>query len=64
MLGIGIVLWVLVVAAQVAFVLMGLGGWASSWVWVVGMLGGWFGSVCLATGVLGFSPILGLVGQM
>ncbi|KAG0025312.1 hypothetical protein BGZ82_010088 [Podila clonocystis] len=64
MLGIGSALWVVVVAAQLTFVLVGLGGWASPWVWVVGLLGGWTGSVCLVTGILGFSPILGLVGQI
>lgn len=63
MLGIGIALWVLVVAAQVTFVLVGLGGWASPWLWMVGVLG-WMGSICFATGIVGFSPILGLVGQM
>ncbi|KAG0092534.1 hypothetical protein BGZ93_008280 [Podila epicladia] len=64
MLGIGIVLWVLVVTAQVIFVLVGLGGWASPLVWAVGLLGGWAGSVCLTTGILGFSPVLGLGGQI
>lgn len=63
MLGIGVVLWVLIVAAQVTFVLVGLGGWTSPWLWMVGVLG-WIGSICLATGIAGFSPILGLVGQM
>ncbi|KAG0023529.1 hypothetical protein BGZ81_008085 [Podila clonocystis] len=64
MLGIGGAFWVVVVAAQITFVLVGLGGWASPWVWVVGLLGGWAGSVCLVTGILGFSPTLGLVGQI
>ncbi|KAF9210563.1 hypothetical protein BGZ59_009278 [Podila verticillata] len=63
MLGVGIALWVLVVAAQVTFVLVGLGGWTSPWLWMVGVLG-WIGSICLATGIVGFSPILGLVGQI
>ncbi|KAF9425687.1 hypothetical protein BGZ94_007310 [Podila epigama] len=63
MLGLGIVLWILVLSIQVTLVLVGLGGWASLWVWVVGVPGGWLGTVFLATAMFGFSPILGLFGR-
>ncbi|KAF9996544.1 hypothetical protein BGZ79_009722 [Entomortierella chlamydospora] len=64
MVWIGILVWVMVFGAQLALVLLGKGGWKSPWVWIVGVLGGWPGSICLATGVKGFSPILGLMGRI
>ncbi|KAG9327192.1 hypothetical protein KVV02_000908 [Mortierella alpina] len=64
MLWIGIVIWLIVLAIQLTLVLLGMGGWESPWVWVVGTAGGWTGSICLATGIKGFSPILGILGKM
>ncbi|KAG0083062.1 hypothetical protein BGZ92_011117 [Podila epicladia] len=64
MLWIGIGVWLIVLGIQLTLVLLGLGGWGSPWVWVVGTAGGWTGSVCLSTGISGFSPILGIVGKM
>ncbi|KAF9962484.1 hypothetical protein BGZ72_004853 [Mortierella alpina] len=60
----GIVIWLVVLAIQLTLVLLGMGGWKSPWVWVVGTAGGWTGSICLATGIKGFSPILGILGKM
>ncbi|KAF9574734.1 hypothetical protein EC968_005739 [Mortierella alpina] len=64
MIWIGIVIWLIVLAIQLTLVLLGMGGWKSPWVWVVGTAGGWTGSICLATGIKGFSPILGILGKM
>ncbi|KAF9168972.1 hypothetical protein BGX21_011002 [Mortierella sp. AD011] len=64
MVWIGILVWAMVFGAQLALVLLGKGGWKSPWVWIVGVLGGWPASICLATGVKGFSPILGLMGRI
>ncbi|KAF9110069.1 hypothetical protein BGX27_006821 [Mortierella sp. AM989] len=64
MMVIGIALWMAVIALQVMLVMMAWGGWTSPWVWVVGIVGGWPGAICLATGMTGFSPILGLVHKM
>ncbi|KAF8986242.1 hypothetical protein BGZ46_007773 [Entomortierella lignicola] len=64
MIAIGIALWVMVIAIQVTLVLMAWGGWSRPWVWVVGIVGGWPGTICLATGITGFSPLLGLVHKM
>ncbi|KAF9334324.1 hypothetical protein BG006_002351 [Podila minutissima] len=63
-LWIGISVWLVVLGIQLTLVLLGLGGWGSPWVWIVGTAGGWTGSVCLSTGISGFSPILGIVGKM
>ncbi|KAF9182625.1 hypothetical protein BGZ51_004539 [Haplosporangium sp. Z 767] len=64
MIWLGILIWLVVLGIQLMLVLMGLGGWSSPWVWVVGIVGGWTGSICLATGVKEFSPILGILGKM
>ncbi|KAF9957801.1 hypothetical protein BGZ70_009402 [Mortierella alpina] len=64
MIWIGLVIWLVVLAIQLTLVLLGMGGWKSPWVWVVGTAGGWAGSICLATGIKGFSPILGILGKM
>ncbi|KAG0208017.1 hypothetical protein BGX28_000905 [Mortierella sp. GBA30] len=64
MIWIGVTIWLVVIAIQLTLVLMGVGGWRSPWVWVVGTVGGWSGSICLATGIKGFSPILGILGKM
>lgn len=60
----GILVWLVVIAIQLTLILLGIGGWNSPWVWVTGVLGGWTGSICLATGVKGFSPVLGLLGKV
>ncbi|KAG0007029.1 hypothetical protein BGZ65_012087 [Modicella reniformis] len=60
----GTFIWLVVIGIQLTLVLLGIGGWKSPWVWIVGVFGGWTGSICLATGVKGFSPILGLMGKM
>ncbi|KAF9365099.1 hypothetical protein BGX34_011372 [Mortierella sp. NVP85] len=60
----GILIWLVVIAIQLTLILLGIGGWSSPWVWVTGVLGGWIGSICLATGVKGFSPVLGLLGKV
>ncbi|KAF8924821.1 hypothetical protein BGZ58_001398, partial [Dissophora ornata] len=60
----GVVVWLIVVAIQLTLILLGLGGWKSPWVWVVGVVGGWTGSISLATGIKEFSPILGLLGKI
>ncbi|KAF9374535.1 hypothetical protein CPC16_001228 [Podila verticillata] len=64
MVWIGVSVWLVVLGIQLTLVLLGLGGWRSPWVWVVGTAGGWTGSVCLSTGLSGFSPILGILGKM
>lgn len=64
MVWIGVGVWLVVLGIQLTLVLLGLGGWRSPWVWVVGTAGGWTGSVCLSTGLSGFSPILGILGKM
>ncbi|KAG0022652.1 hypothetical protein BGZ81_008448 [Podila clonocystis] len=64
MFWIGVGVWLVVLGIQLTLVLIGLGGWGSPWVWIVGTAGGWTGSVCLSTGFTGFSPILGVVGKM
>ncbi|KAK3809988.1 MAG: hypothetical protein J3Q66DRAFT_351814 [Benniella sp.] len=60
----GILVWLVAIAIQLTLILLGIGGWNSPWVWVTGVLGGWTGSICLATGVKGFSPVLGLLGKV
>ncbi|KAF9916397.1 hypothetical protein BX616_003865 [Lobosporangium transversale] len=64
MIWLGIGLWFIVLGVQLSLALLGLGGWSSPWVWMVGILGGWTGSICLMTGIKEFSPILGLVGKI
>ncbi|KAI7822990.1 hypothetical protein BC939DRAFT_452459 [Gamsiella multidivaricata] len=64
MVWIGVAFWLGVIGIQLALILMGMGGWKSPWVWLVGVVGGWTGSICLATGIKGFSPILGILGKM
>ncbi|KAF9976035.1 hypothetical protein BGZ73_009246, partial [Actinomortierella ambigua] len=64
MLWIGLAGWIVVLGIQLSLVLLGLGGWASPWVWLTGILGGWSSSVFVATGVTGFSPMLGIFGKM
>lgn len=64
MIWMGVLVWLLVIGAQLTLILLGIGGWRSPWVWVVGVLGGWTGSICLATGVKEFSPVLGLMGKV
>ena len=64
MVWIGVGFWLVVLGIQLTLLLIGLGGWRSPWVWVVGTAGGWTGSVCLSTGLSGFSPILGILGKM
>jgi hypothetical protein len=64
MFWLGIMIWTLVIAAQLTLVLLDHGGWKRPWVWVIGVFSGYPGSICLATGAKGFSPILGLLGKM
>ncbi|KAF9106649.1 hypothetical protein BGX27_009064 [Mortierella sp. AM989] len=64
MIWIGAIVWLIIIGIQLGLVLLGQGGWKSLWVWVVGIFGGWSGSICLATGIKGFSPILGLMGKI
>ncbi|KAF8981085.1 hypothetical protein BGZ46_003270 [Entomortierella lignicola] len=64
MIWVGVIVWLIVLGIQLALVLLGKGGWKSPWVWIVGIVGGWSGSICLATGIEGFSPILGLMGKI
>jgi len=61
---VGILAWVAVFGLQLMLVLMNKGGWKSPWVWIVGIVGGWPGSIFLATGIKGFSPLLGVLGRM
>ncbi|KAF9165121.1 hypothetical protein BGX21_011328 [Mortierella sp. AD011] len=64
MIVIGVALWVAVIAVQVTLIMMAWGGWTRPWVWVVGVAGGCPGTICLATGITGFSPILGIAHKM
>ncbi|KAG0240096.1 hypothetical protein BGW41_007189 [Actinomortierella wolfii] len=64
MLWIGLAGWLVVLGIQLTLVLLGLGGWSSPWVWLTGILGGWTSTIFVATGLTGFSPLLGLFGKM
>ncbi|KAG0055328.1 hypothetical protein BGZ83_008968 [Gryganskiella cystojenkinii] len=61
---IGILVWIAVLGLQIMLVVMDRGGWKRPWVYVIGVLGGWPGSIFLATGLTGFSPLLGFLGRM